>query len=452
MLAGKYRIERIIGRGGMGVVLAARHVQLEQQVALKFMTGEMADEEAKNRFLREAQAAVRLRGEHVARVWDVGTLEDGAQYIVMEYLEGRDLSAILTERRVFAPSEAVDYVLQACVAMAEAHARGIIHRDLKPGNLFLTTRPDGTPLIKVLDFGVSKMTKSGIPASATTTAAFMGSPAYMSPEQMKSAKHVGPQADIWSLGAILYELMSGELPFAAESVPEICAKVIGEPPDPLRVHAPNVPTSLEDVILHCLAKDPQNRYGNVGELASALLPYASLTGRRHVESITEMLRSGLGIDSLTHPPEAQSTIRNRGTRSKIIVGGAIIAAGAASAVGVAMLARGTQPRRPDILSPTDGARGEGNAPIPVVTPLPDAGPIRVVALPPDAAPAVVPSGPIPRRPPMVGNDVHAKSPASRDSGKEGKDPGKEKDKDAGPKEQRHPVVPTPPEDPFGHIQ
>src|ERR1700722_2251218 len=190
-LAGKYRIERVLGAGGMGGVVAAHHIQLDQRVALKFLVPEaLLNPESVARFAREARAAVKIKSEHVARVTDVGQLESGAPYMVMEYLDGSDLSTWLQERGRLPVDQAVDFILQACEALADAHALGIVHRDLKPANLFCIRRSDGQPSIKVLDFGISKVTDASGSASAsvTRTAALMGSPLYMSPEQMLSSK------------------------------------------------------------------------------------------------------------------------------------------------------------------------------------------------------------------------------------------------------------------------
>src|SRR5579859_1664764 len=193
LLAGKYRVERVLGVGGMGIVVAARHEQLEQRVAIKFVRDEALDnKEAVERFLREARAAVRLKSEHAAKVLDVGTLESGAPYMVMEFLEGSDLAAVLVERGPLPVEEAAEYVLQACEAVAEAHAAGIVHRDLKPQNLFLARTVGGAPRVKVLDFGVSK-TLHGNPTTGgglTQTRLMLGSPLYMSPEQMRSSRDV----------------------------------------------------------------------------------------------------------------------------------------------------------------------------------------------------------------------------------------------------------------------
>src|SRR3954463_12881127 len=189
ILAGKYRIDRVLGVGGMGVVVAAHHMQLDERVAVKFLLPRaLKNPEAVTRFIREARAAVKIKSEHVARVTDVGRLENGAPYIVMEYLEGLDLGAWLQQRGPLPVSQAVEFLLQACEAIAEAHALGIVHRDLKPANLFVIRRPDGGLSVKVLDFGIAKRIGAARGANITSTAAVMGSPLYMSPEQLNSSK------------------------------------------------------------------------------------------------------------------------------------------------------------------------------------------------------------------------------------------------------------------------
>jgi serine/threonine-protein kinase len=218
LLAGKYRLERLLGEGGMGYVVAATHEHLQQRVAVKFLAAGYAENsDAAARFLREARAAVRIQSEHIARVLDVGELEDGAPYMVMEFLSGCDLARELFTNGGLEVPTAVDYLLQACEAVAEAHSLGVIHRDLKPANLFLTRRPDGTPFVKVLDFGISKAItpESGGPGdspSLTAAQALLGSPAYMSPEQARKPKSVDFRADIWAFGVILYEFLDGNPP------------------------------------------------------------------------------------------------------------------------------------------------------------------------------------------------------------------------------------------------
>jgi len=274
ILADKYEVERVLGQGGMGVVVAARHLQLGQRVALKFMLPEATRQPgAAERFLREARAAVRLRSEHVARVLDVGTLANGAPYTVMEFLEGSDLGELLHQRGPLPTVQAVTYILQACLAMDEAHGQGIVHRDLKPENLFLTRRPDGRPLIKVLDFGISKILDGTTDLSATRTGMAMGSPAYMAPEQMRSAKDVDPRADIWSLGAVLFQLVSGQLPYQAETFTEMMARVLTEEPRVLWEVNPNVDPRLGTVIRRCLERDLDRRIQTIRQLVADLAPF-----------------------------------------------------------------------------------------------------------------------------------------------------------------------------------
>jgi serine/threonine protein kinase len=276
VLAGKYRVDRLLGVGGMGVVVLATHLQLEQKVALKFLLPwALANQQAVERFTREARAAVRLKSDHVARVLDVGTLETGSPYIVMEFLEGIDLGDLIQRPgHKIRIDEAVDFVLQACDAVAEAHALGIVHRDLKPRNLFLTTGNDGNALIKVLDFGISKSSGHGGDLSLTRTTEIVGSPNYMSPEQLRASRDVDSRTDIWALGVILYELLGGTVPFVAETLTQLTALVITEPPRPLHEIRPDVPPGLVEVISRCLEKDPTRRLPSVADLAMALDPYA----------------------------------------------------------------------------------------------------------------------------------------------------------------------------------
>jgi hypothetical protein len=292
VLAGKYRVDRVLGEGGMGVVVAATDTQLERHVAIKFLLPEYVEhKEAAVRFLREARSAVKIRSEHVARVIDVGTMETGAPYMVMEYLEGQDLSGLLADRSSLPAEEAVGHVLEACDAIAEAHSVGIVHRDLKPANLFLARQPDGSTRIKVLDFGISKATMtSTTDPSLTRTSSMMGSPLYMSPEQMRSAKNVDPRTDIWALGVILYELLYGEPPFYAESIPELSAKVLLEEPVSIRSRRADVPAALEAIVFKALAKNVDQRYATVADLAIALGPFGPARTRANVERASRVLR------------------------------------------------------------------------------------------------------------------------------------------------------------------
>src|SRR5580704_7185106 len=252
VLRNKYRLERVIGQGGMATVVAAFHIHLEQRVAIKFLRPELVErKDAVERFLREARAASKLEDASIARVIDVDALADGTPFIVMEYLEGEDLAELVRRRGALPFGEAAGYVLQACAAVAEAHAAGIIHRDIKPSNLFLAARRSGDVAIKVLDFGITQI------------AAGMGSMEYMSPEQMQSAHNVDARTDIWSLGVTLYELCTGISPFHADGFGAVCAAVMAGAPVPLRNLRPDSPPGLEAVILRCLEKAPVRRFASV---------------------------------------------------------------------------------------------------------------------------------------------------------------------------------------------
>jgi eukaryotic-like serine/threonine-protein kinase len=288
VIDGKYQVERELGIGGMGRVMLALHLGLEERVALKMLLPEATrDPEAVARFAREAKAAARIKSEHVARVLDVSALGGKNPYIVMEYLEGSDLEQVVEAGGPLAVDDAVDYVLQACEALAEAHARGVIHRDLKPGNLHLSRRADGSPMVKVLDFGISKIRTHADRGSMTTTSALLGSPLYMSPEQMKATRDVDARSDIWAMGVVLYELLTARSPFQAPSMPQVCARVLDTAPDSL---APNgLPTGLEAVVMKCLEKKPDLRFADVAGLATALQPFAPERSEISIERILKVL-------------------------------------------------------------------------------------------------------------------------------------------------------------------
>lgn len=273
-IASRYRVDALLGKGGMGVVVRARHVHLDEQVAIKLLLPEMLTVPGMvTRFLREARAASKIKSEHVVRVTDVDVLETGIPYMVMEYLDGVSLAAIRRRHGKLEVAEAVRCVLEACEAIAEAHSIGIIHRDLKPANLFLARRSDGTTTLKVLDFGISKI--EGLnEMEATKTGQIMGSPKYMSPEQMLSAHDVDGRTDIWSLGAILYELVVGRAPFLAETTPRLCALVLHGSPAAPRELNPELPPDLEAIILRCLERDPAKRFATVADLANILKPFS----------------------------------------------------------------------------------------------------------------------------------------------------------------------------------
>jgi eukaryotic-like serine/threonine-protein kinase len=292
VIAEKYRLERALGAGGMGVVFAAKHLALNQTVALKFMQpSALGNMEAVARFLREARVVAQLKSEHVGRVLDLGTLANGAPYIVMEYLEGEDLERLLSRRGSLPLADVLDLVLQAMESIAEAHAAGIVHRDLKPANLFLTLQPGGKPMIKVLDFGVSKWSDPSVAGWSTITGvkAVMGSPAYMAPEQLISAATVDARADIWSLGCTLYQLLTGHLPFEGDTFPELTAKVLKEEPLPLKVRRSDISAPCDAVVRKCLAKRPEDRYQDLCALAAALGALGSPDLRPRVEQVASIL-------------------------------------------------------------------------------------------------------------------------------------------------------------------
>lgn len=375
ILAGKFRIERVLGQGGMGVVVAATHLQLEERVALKFLLPQaLTNPEAVERFAREARAAVKIKSEHVARVSDVGTLESGSPYMVMEYLHGEDLAAWVRRAGAMAVPDAIEFLLQASEALAEAHALGIVHRDLKPANLFVTRRADGSACIKVLDFGISKVTTPGGAADLgmTKTTAIMGSPLYMTPEQMSSTRNVDRRTDIWALGVILYESLSGRVPFEAETMPQLCGMILQDSPQPLRSFRPDVPEALERVILHCLEKNREHRFSNVAELAFALAPFGGPAAQRSAERIARVLAVA-GMHALPSPTGPAGSLRSAaGTRTASAHGGEpkrsrrtslVILAGALLVLGAGALLLARRPalesaaepafaRRPSAASPS----------------------------------------------------------------------------------------------------
>lgn len=277
----------MIGVGGMGVVLAVHHLELGTALAVKLMRSHvLRSPTAVERFLREARAASAIENEHVARVTDFGRLENGAPYMAMELLSGEDLSQRLARGGPMPVPVAIDVVLQACEALAEAHMLGMVHRDLKPANLFLHCRRDESEIIKVLDFGISKVATEAA-VQLTNSAALMGSPLYMSPEQLQNASEVDARTDVWALGVILYEATMGHPPFTARSIAELGVAIAHDDPPPMF----RVPANFADVVRHCLAKHPADRFSNVGSLALALatLPGATAEHLASARHVTRML-------------------------------------------------------------------------------------------------------------------------------------------------------------------
>jgi serine/threonine protein kinase len=268
IVADKYRVERVLGSGGMGLVVEARHIELGQAVALKVLHDTaLADSDSVQRFFREAQATAALESEHVVRVHDLGRMSSGSPFIVMERLTGRDLADLLEDWGLFSVELAVECVRQAAVGLAEAHAANIVHRDIKPSNLFVTRRRNRQPLVKILDFGISKVGARD-QVSLTQTRMVVGSPLYMSPEQVRDARTVDARTDIWSLGAILQELLTGLPPFPGETLPAVCAAIVAD--EPLPIHRADVTPELSALVQACLEKDPRKRVQTAAELATRL--------------------------------------------------------------------------------------------------------------------------------------------------------------------------------------
>ncbi len=394
IIAGKFQVDRVIGQGGMGCVIAATHVHLGQRVALKFLLPELATNRGVvERFLREARASAQLRGEHVCRVSDVGVLDTGAPYFVMELLDGQDLASVLATHGPMLVPVLADYVVQACAGLAEAHAAQIVHRDLKPGNLFLTRRPDGTPLIKIVDFGIAK-DSSSINVQLTRTDTVMGSPGYMSPEQLRSSRIADARSDIWALGVILFELSTGQPPFTAESITDLALRIAVDPTPALR--RPSIPSGFDRVVYRCLEKDPARRFPDVGQLAAALAPFGLPATRERALSVARMLVATPGAGSTvpavaasqattTLGSSAASMEHTPGVRWRWGLPLGALAAGALATVAVVQLRGGAPEVTPvepttHASTPADAAIEHASAPPPSQA-LPG-------ALPADAAPPI----------------------------------------------------------------
>jgi serine/threonine-protein kinase len=305
LVGGKYLVERIVGEGGLGVVLRAKHVQLDQPVAIKYLKPfAAARPDVVERFLREARLAAKIKSEHAVKVQDVDAVASGIPYMVMEYLDGRDLGQIVGEKPL-AVDQAIDYLLQACEALAEAHAAGIVHRDLKPDNLFLASRPGSSSIVKVLDFGISKITEKGRASQDRVTRVdeHIGTPVFMSPEQLQAAADVDARSDIWALGVVLYELVTGKLPFDGMDLPQLCVAILTKPHVPLSAVHADAPSELEAIIDRCLQKDRAERYQNIAELAQDLGQIWDGSSPSRVMQIASVIReAGQEISPPAPPP------------------------------------------------------------------------------------------------------------------------------------------------------
>jgi len=428
VLAGKYRVDWVLGTGSTGVVLAAYHLKLQERVAIKLLLPEaLSNPEAVKRFEREARSAVKIKSEHVARIIDVGALESGAPFIVMEHLQGEDLAARLARTGPLPVEEAVDFVMQACEAIAQAHGLGIIHRDLKPANLFCVRRSDGQASIKVLDFGISKvMDAEGlhVAGETTRTSVVVGSPFYMSPEQMQAPRSVDARTDIWAIGVILHELLAGSVPFPGETLPQISVRVAKSPPPSLRLIRSDIPPGLEGVIARCLEKSVKKRYKSVADLAAALGKFGPRQALSSVDRIRLTLKNAserpfsvsVAPEAEVMPKDAAGTSPTWGAATTRTVDGrhrrtltALLAAGAAIGVALGVWWLQRAPGNDLFLAATDltgrprvestVARGPAHA---AATSIPRTEPSRLADDDPTRAYAVAPGASVIAQPPPTG--------------------------------------------------
>jgi hypothetical protein len=388
-LLGKYRIGRTLGRGGSGVVLEAFHAALDRKVAIKLLHGYvLSDDELVARFEREGRLVARLDSPHVAKVLDAGRLPDGQPFLVMEHLEGHDLGACVAMPEALPVTDVVDYVLQACEGVRAAHAAGIVHRDLKPKNLFCARTPEGEAIVKVLDFGISKV--GGEDLAITATQHLLGSPRYMSPEQLRSSRHVDARTDIWSLGVILFELAAKRPPYPASNLTELISNVLTAEAPRLDAVRADVPARLADVVARCLRRSLDERIASVDELIAALAPFgtgrpmqarsvanaslapaesgtlkvasgtfAAANARRDAERTPERQPSEA---KAAGPPRAASPSAARRPRRWLAGGGVAVLVGIA---GASVVAKGTPPvsppQRASASSPTIGPPVEASS-------------------------------------------------------------------------------------------
>jgi serine/threonine-protein kinase len=415
IIGGKYKVLDLVGTGGVAFVVSARHVALDEVVALKFLRPEFATHpEAVRRFTIEGRANFKIQSEHVVRVLDVDSLADGTPFIVMELLEGTDLGRVLESRGALPIEQAVSYALQACEGLATAHAAYVVHRDIKPENLFLTKNEQGVLRVKLLDFGISKVALGNLgnleqsaPAHTIGTT-ILGSPPYMSPEQVRGSRETDARTDIWSLGCVLYELLANRAPFERPSVAETCAAILTDAPPSLRALAPHVPAELDAVVMRCLLKEPSARFQDVGQLANALLPFAQppgtvRLGRRASDAAPEPAVAPAAPATTAAVDDADLGALHEFRRSdrSTRVQRALIAAALALALGgtYAAMQRSSMPAAQPAAADTSSAStvaANAAAPAPIAephiatpaTPAPDEAAAPALEAPAEAAPAV----------------------------------------------------------------
>lgn len=372
VLQDRYRIVRKIGEGGMGAVYEGEHVLIKRRVAIKCLHAQLAtNPEIVARFHREAHAATSIGQQNIVEVTDMGRFDDGSVFMVLEFLEGRDWSDDIDNHGAQPVSKVIQIMEQVCDALTAAHAKGIIHRDLKPENIFLIDRGGNPDFVKVLDFGISKFKDAAGPGSSMTqTGTTLGTPYYMAPEQAQGKKDIDQRADIYSLGVILFQALTGQYPFDDESYPMLVLKICTEPPPSLRLYRPDLPAELEEIIGMLLSKSPDGRFADCQSLKSALQPFRTLDAAPQVAvdaPSTSTMKSSLlegpaGGAPVRPPPNAISDPLIVPGRSKapMIAGAVVLLLGAGLGVGAA----------------TGAFSGEGETPPPAATPLVDTAPVE----------------------------------------------------------------------------
>jgi serine/threonine-protein kinase len=378
-VCGKYKLVRVLGKGGMGEVYEAQHSVVGRRFAIKFLHPNLAgNTEVVARFQREAQSAGKLENENIAAVVDAGTADDGAPYLVMEYLEGEDLAHLLSRCGPLPVPRAAYIIIQACRGLVSAHEHNIVHRDLKPENLFVCRRNDGGDLVKVLDFGIAKLRATGDGTGLTHTGTTMGTPFYMSLEQARGAKEVDHRTDIYSLGVILYEILTGAKPHPGDSYNQILYHVIAHEPAPLDSVRSGLPAGLPAVVNKAMAREASDRFASVAGLKDALLPFAG--------NVITPMRSQLGIPSVPGdtlptpgslrgivvptpaPPPLMGTVQPPHSQSRLFLVGAVVVLAIVLAT-VALWSAMARQRRPQASVAPVAAPAQvspGGAPMPII--------------------------------------------------------------------------------------
>ncbi len=404
-IAGKYLLLRLLGRGGVGVVYEAEHLKLRQRVAIKVLAAEMiAHPVMVERFEREARAMAMLASPRVTRVSDVDVTADGIPFLVMEYLQGRDLQSELKERGALPTHEAVAFVREACAGMAVVHAAGVVHRDLKPANLFIVDGPPRT--LKIMDFGISKI--SGDDVDVTMTSTSLGTPAYMSPEQVRSAKHIDVRSDVWSLGVILYRALAGRLPFQGSGSTGMAVAIATEEPTPIEEWRPDLPPGLVAIVRSTLQKDPNARFPSVQSLSDALAPYEQPSGAPQVVAPAASPGNDPSLASVAMRTSVPTAARPRALWAAVAAIGAVVLLGG----GALLMMRkpDPEPAPPVMATPSqpiaksaEPVKSGTPAPIEELEPEPSAAPptpsVSASAKPAPTAKPLVPSKPLePKKP------------------------------------------------------